>query len=143
VIVITLFPEWKRDNTFSRIETGNLRHLKKLSCVFDELSKDGSMATSTSSNFFPGFASAVPSGKIHAARRRRIDPLAGHALETLGHAIEYLADELVHEGGNLSTHRGQIDAIQLLMACNRDVFFDCPEVPSFGERWRSWVHRHQ
>jgi len=33
---------------------------------------------------------------------RRITPEAGHALEILGHAIEYLTDELVHCGGELS-----------------------------------------
>jgi hypothetical protein len=49
-------------------------------------------------------------------RRRRITPQAGHALETLGHAIEYLTDEFVHRGGNMSSSNGELEAVQLLMA---------------------------
>jgi hypothetical protein len=74
------------------------------------------------------------------ARRRRISPEAGRALEALGHAIEYLTDEFVHSGGSLSTHNAQMEAVQLLMAINRQVYFECPEVPSLAERWRALVH---
>lgn len=74
------------------------------------------------------------------ARRRRISPEAGRALEILGHAIEYLTDEFVHAGGSLSAHNAQVEAVQLLMAINRQVYFECPEVPSLGERWRALVH---
>ncbi|MDE3150480.1 MAG: hypothetical protein KGL37_13505 [Acidobacteriota bacterium] len=70
-------------------------------------------------------------------RRRRITPDAGHALEILGHAIEYLTDELVQGGGPLSPNDAQLEAIQLLMALNREVYYACPEVLSFGERCRS------
>ena len=76
------------------------------------------------------------------ARRRRISPEAGHALEILGHAIEYLTDEFVHAGGSLSAHNAQVEAVQLLMAVNRQVYFECPEVPSLGERWRALVRMH-
>ena len=71
------------------------------------------------------------------ARRRRISPEAGHALETLGHAIEYLSDEFVHSGGALTAHDGQVEAVQLLMGINRQIYFDCPIVPSLGERCRA------
>jgi hypothetical protein len=30
----------------------------------------------------------------------------------------------------------------LLMALNRQVYFECPEVPSFGERCRALMHLH-
>ena len=75
------------------------------------------------------------------ARRRRISPEAGRALEILGHAIEYLTDEFVHAGGSLSARDAQVEAVQLLMAINRQVYFECPEVPSMGARWRAMVHR--
>jgi hypothetical protein len=75
------------------------------------------------------------------ARRRQISPDAGRALEILGHAIEYLTDEFVHEGGFFSTQDGRLDAVQLLMAQNRLVYLSCPELPTLGERclafWRS------
>jgi hypothetical protein len=58
-------------------------------------------------------------------------------LETLGHAIEYLTDEFVHEGGSFSSNNEQIEAVQMLMALNRQVYSECPEVPTLGERWRS------
>jgi hypothetical protein len=67
-------------------------------------------------------------------RRRRITPQAGHALEILGHSIEYLTDEFVHEGGALNAHDSQLEAIQLLMALNRNIYYECPTVPTFAER---------
>lgn len=82
-------------------------------------------------------ASAVTHGRPH---RRRISPQSGHALEILGHAIEYLSDEFVHAGGSLNAHDGQVEAVQLLMALNRQIYFDCPEVPTLGERCRSLLH---
>ncbi len=72
-------------------------------------------------------------------RRRRISPEAGHALEILGHAIEYLADEFVYAGGSFSAHDAQVEAVQLLMGLNREVYFDCPEVPTFADRFRTFV----
>ncbi len=74
------------------------------------------------------------------ARRRRISPEAGRALEILGHAIEYLSDEFAHAGGSLSAHNAQVEAVQLLMAVNRQIYFACPEVPSIGDRWRAMLH---
>ena len=67
-------------------------------------------------------------------RRRCIDCRAGHALETTGHAIEYLADEYVHEGGSFSAHDPRLEAMQILMACNREIYFACPEAPSLLSR---------
>ncbi len=86
-----------------------------------------------------GSSSAPAATVAHAQpnRRRRITPEAGHALEILGHAIEYLTDEFVHESARLSADDGRFEAVQLLMALNRQVYFECPEVQSFGERCRS------
>jgi len=73
-------------------------------------------------------------------RRRRISPEAGHALEILGHAIEYLTDEFVYAGGSFSAHDAQVEAVQLLMGLNREIYFGCPEVPTFGDRFRAWLN---
>jgi hypothetical protein len=70
-------------------------------------------------------------------RRRRISPEAGHALEILGHAIEYLTDEFVRAGGAVSAHDAQVEAVQLLMRLNREIYLGCPEVPTFGDRFRA------
>jgi hypothetical protein len=72
------------------------------------------------------------------ARRRRIDFEAGRALEVLGHAIEYLADEFVHDGASPDDCR--LHAIQILMAANREIYFSCPKAPSLLERIRAIFH---
>ena len=87
-------------------------------------------------------ASNVTTVRPNRSRSRRIDPQAGRALEKLGHAIEYLTDEFVHQGGSLSAKDPQLEAVQLLMAMNRKVYFECPEVPTFAERWRSLLRLH-
>jgi hypothetical protein len=87
----------------------------------------------------------VIDGLVHARavpvaisrRRRRISPEAGRALEILGHAIEYLADEYVHSVGTFSASDPEVEAIQLLMALNRQIYFECPAVPTWGERLRA------
>lgn len=79
----------------------------------------------------------APSSVSGNSRRRCISPEAGRALEILGHAIEYLADEFVHAGGELSGQDGQVEAMQLLMAVNRKIYFACPEMPTVGERFRA------
>ena len=85
---------------------------------------------------------AVAATEVRAHRRRRISPQAGHALEILGHAIEYLSDEYINEGGLFSSRDPRIEAIQLLMARNREIYFECPELPTLGERLRAWLGRN-
>jgi hypothetical protein len=75
-----------------------------------------------------------------ARRRRRISPEAGRALEILGHAIEYLGDEFADPAGSLNSLNAQMEAVQLLMEINRQIYFQCPEVPSMGTRWRELLH---
>jgi hypothetical protein len=75
------------------------------------------------------------------SRPRRISSEAGHALEILGHAIEYLSDEFVYRGGELTQHNPEVEAVQLLMALNREVYFSCPEVRTWGERLRTLLNR--
>jgi len=106
-------------------------------------------ASTTSGHLIPAhvrpespFAPVASARLARSNRRRHITPQAGHALEILGHAIEYLTDEFVEERGSLSGDDDRIKAVQLLMALNRQIYFECPEVPSFGERLRSLLHFH-
>lgn len=73
---------------------------------------------------------AVPGAHV----RRRISPEAGHALEILGHAIEYLTDEYLHRSGTLSAEDPELEAVQLLMALNRQIYFECPVASTFTDR---------
>ncbi len=95
----------------------------------------------TSIRGIPVLAPLLIETDARARRRRRISPQAGRALEILGHAIEYLTDEFVHDHGRLSAHEPRVEAIQILMARNREIYFDCPEVPTLGERLRAWFRR--
>ena len=99
------------------------------------------MATTTT-NGITLSAPAMRTAAIGKNRRRSINPQAGQALVVLGHAIEYLTDEFVHEGTSFSANNEQLEAIQLLMALNRQVYFECPELPSLGERFRSLLGLH-
>ena len=78
---------------------------------------------------------AVPSAP---AIRRRITPDAGHALEKLGHAIEYLSDEFMVAPED---SKGRMEAILLIMEINRKVYADCPEVLSIGQQLISFPRR--
>jgi hypothetical protein len=100
------------------------------------------MAASATTRFsIPTSIESPAAARVRAYRRRRISPQAGHALEILGHAIEYLTDEFVHSGGAFSSSNSQLEAVQLLMARNRAVYFECPEIPSLGERCRALLNR--
>jgi hypothetical protein len=100
------------------------------------------MAAVTTTGFsIPASTQAVSTARVRP-NRRRITPQAGHALEILAHAIEYLTDEFVHQGLAYSAKNEQLEAVQLLMALNRQVYFECPEVPSFSERCRALLHLH-
>jgi hypothetical protein len=99
------------------------------------------MAASTTTGFSVAVtAPAAPASPSH--RRRRISPQAGRALEILGHSIEYLTDEFIHQGGSLFTRDGQLEAVQLLMALNRQIYYECPQVPTFGERCQALLRVH-
>lgn len=76
-----------------------------------------------------------------AGRHRRIDERAGRALEILGHAIDYLIDEFVVEFGDAPDvlRYGRLEAIELLKATNRRIYFACPEVPTLRERVTAFI----
>jgi hypothetical protein len=96
------------------------------------------MAASMTTGF--SIPASTSTAGVRSNRRRRITPQAGRALERLGHAIEYLTDEFEREGLAFSSQSEQLEAVQVLMALNRQVYFECPEVPSFGERFRALLH---
>ncbi|MGA2349740.1 MAG: hypothetical protein ABSF70_04835 [Terracidiphilus sp.] len=98
------------------------------------------MAATTTGFSIPTPATALRTARVLSHHRRHITPQAGRALEILGHAIEYLADEFIHEGREISANNEQLQAVQMLMALNRKVYFECPEVPTFGERCRTLLH---
>jgi hypothetical protein len=101
------------------------------------------MATITTTGLpLPKSATGVSRAQIQVNRPRRLSREAGHALEILGHAIEYLSDEFVHEGGALDAHDPQIEAVQLLMGLNRQVYFECPQMVTLRERCSSFLHHH-
>ena len=58
------------------------------------------MATTVSGLSIPLLTPVISTPEVRAHRRRRINPEAGHALEILAHAIEYVTDEYVHEAGS-------------------------------------------
>jgi hypothetical protein len=95
------------------------------------------MAASSIASGLPVSTAAPGRGVL---RLRRISPEAGHALEILGHAIDYLTDEFVCAGGSLSAYDGQVEAVQLLMGINREIYLGCPEVPTFADRLRALLH---
>ena len=102
------------------------------------------MATSMTTDLSVSLShpSVVSKARVRPNRLRRITPQAGRALEILGHAIEYLTDEFVHRGGDMSPRNAQLEAVQLLMGLNRQVYFECPEVITLGDRLRSMLHLH-
>ena len=80
-------------------------------------------------------------GRRSKARRRRISQDDGRALEILGHAIDYLSDEFIHRGGSLAARDPHVQAVQLLMKLNREIYLSCPEAPSLADRFRTLLRR--
>jgi hypothetical protein len=75
--------------------------------------------------------------------RRRPTMIQGRALETLGHAIEYLVDSRMHRDQGLSS-QADGEAEQVIMRLNRAVFAECAEVVPGGRLgvWlRHWLGR--
>jgi len=84
---------------------------------------------------FPSVESPEPSGE---PIRRRGSLAQGRALETLGHAVEYLIDSRLFDAGDHNV-RVEQEAVQILMRMSREVFAECPEVVSLRRRLRLWV----
>jgi len=72
------------------------------------------------------------------AVRRRGSIQQGRALETLGHAVEYLVDSRLFQVED-DNQRAEQEAVQILMRASRAVFAECPEVVSLRTRLRRWM----
>jgi hypothetical protein len=73
--------------------------------------------------------------------RRQLSRDAARALEILGHAIEYLADEYAVDPagkGPLGNADPRVEAIQVLKALNRSIYFSGTEVQPAFRRIRRW-----
>jgi hypothetical protein len=90
----------------------------------------------------PEAATKVGAGLMRSIIHRRISPQAGRALEILGHAIDYLIDEGNADGSATDPESGRTQAIQLLMAINREIYCACPALSPLGERLHCFLHSH-
>ncbi len=59
--------------------------------------------------------------------RRRPTPEQGQALESLGHAIDYLVDESLLSSNSVDPH--VTEAVHLLSVASRAVYLSCAELP--------------
>ena len=73
--------------------------------------------------------------------RRRGSIEQGRALETLGHAVEYLIDSRMFQLGEVN-QRDENEAVQILMRMSRAVFEECPEVVPIRQRLKRWFVDH-
>jgi hypothetical protein len=74
--------------------------------------------------------------------RRALSRESGQALEMLGHAIEYLADEYaadVEHAGPLGSANPRVEAIQILKRLNRAVYYSGTEMEPAFRRMRRWL----
>jgi len=96
--------------------------------------------------FIDRHTAATDLHRTHSATRvirRRPTMSQGRALETLGHAIEYLVDSRMHRDQGLSS-QADGEAEQVIMRLNRAVFAECAEVVPGGRLgvWlRHWLGR--
>lgn len=79
---------------------------------------------------FPHFGGEKPAPRPSPARKRTT-PQQGKALETLGHAIEYLVDSRLFDQWQSPA---DAEAVHMLMGCSRAVFADCDEVCPWHQR---------
>jgi hypothetical protein len=86
-----------------------------------------------------GLGSAV---ELRPFVRRQLSPDEGRAIEILGHAIEYLADEYCADAqpkGSLGNADPRIEAIQTLKTLNRSIYYSAAEAQPAFTRMKRWV----
>jgi hypothetical protein len=103
-------------------------------------------------DLFPSHSTSAPETRVAVAARtgkprknsgfvrRRSTPEQGRALETLGHAVEYLMDSGLFLRDDRNPQAEQ-QAIQILMRLSRAVFAECAIVVPLRVRMRLWVQR--
>lgn len=77
--------------------------------------------------------------KVLSHRPRRITRETGTALEKLSHAIDYLRDEYVHQGGTGKASPDCIEAVHVLMELRRLIYYEAPEKTPLHERARMLI----
>lgn len=87
---------------------------------------------------FAASSRPAPQPKKAGYVRRRGSIAQGQALETLGHAVEYLVDSALFYRES-SDSRANQDAVQILMRASRAVFAECPEVLPLRQRFSRWA----
>ena len=93
-----------------------------------------------SANRYPDFDFTGPT-QPRPFVRRRLSPEGGRALEILGHAIEYLADEYANDltdKGPLGSADPRVAAIQILKGLNRAIYYSATEKQPL-RRMRRWL----
>lgn len=100
------------------------------------------MATLTSQQGFPfpDTAQVNPLSPGSIRRQKHLPRRSRRAHRILGHAIEYVANEFLHDATPPGPRNSRLQAVQLLMALDRRVCSDAEEVPAFAER-RFWFLR--
>lgn len=98
-----------------------------------------SMTVVTMSNALAGRAPVLMVYGRGVERQRRLTDEAEMGLEILSHAIEYLAGEDMYDGQPFKLADPRVQAVLLLMECNRDIYLACPEMPTLSERVRTWL----
>jgi hypothetical protein len=93
-----------------------------------------------------GWLAALGSAQPRPFVRRRLSPEGGRALEILGHAIEYLADEYANDladKGPLGSADPRVAAIQILKGLNRTIYYSGtqvePQVQAMAGRMKRWL----
>ncbi len=95
------------------------------------------MATASLLQSFPMSLTAMPPmDRRPEPIRRQPAPVQGHALSALAHAIEYLIDSRLREGG---TTADENEAIRMMMACSRAVFDECALYKPMSQRVGQWI----
>lgn len=88
----------------------------------------------------PQLAAPPPRTVRGPSIRRRGSLEQGRALESLGHAVEYLMDCGMFQRDKVDNEANQA-AIQILMRLSRAVFLECPEILPLGRRLAQWSNR--
>jgi hypothetical protein len=108
-------------------------------------SPESSACSANIDPFFDWTAPPRPRTSSPSARpfvRRQLSPEGGRALEKVGHAIEYLADEYAHDladKGPLGSADPRVAAIQILKGLNRAIYYSGTEVPPALGRVKRWL----
>jgi hypothetical protein len=102
----------------------------------EELLRNPGMATTI--HGFPAPAAIVgkPAGANPTRRGKKISRSARRALRILAHAIEYVANEFLLESNPPGPRNARLQAVKLLMAADRQVVSECPEMPTLAQRCR-------